>query len=511
MDQQTANRLLYEINTRVWLGELGSSRSGRARQQRASTLTLAQVPPAAMKGIADLGFELVWLMGVWQTGPLGEKLARDFVAQHPDMAAGLPDFSLEKDVGSSPYAVQEYKVHSALGGPEALAALRSRLAAQGIGLLLDFVPNHTACDHAWVARHPEFYVQGTEEDLQQHPRSFFAVETARGRRILAHGRDPYFPAWEDTAQLNYQHPGLRAAMIKTLLEVAGQCDGVRCDMAMLVLRDVFARTWAERAQPSEGQPAEGEFWAEAIDAVRKKHPRFLFLAEAYWGLETRLQALGFDYTYDKMLYDRLLHHDAGEVRDHLRADLDVQMRSARFLENHDEPRAAQAFGLDRHLAAALIAFTLPGMRFFHEGQLEGRTRRVPVQLRRRPQEPVNAELHQFYQLLLRELRDPTLREGRWRLLDACAAWEGNSSCGQFIVYRWQHPDHAPRIITVNFGPDQAQCYVPLHLPGIAGRNIRLRDHLGSATYERTGDSLLQPGLYLDMAPYQAHLFELQPL
>ena len=406
--------------------------------------------------------------------------------------------------------MQEYKVHSALGGPEALAALRSRLAAQGIGLLLDFVPNHTACDHSWVTRHPEFYVQGTEEDLQPHPRSFFAAETARGRRILAHGRDPYFPPWEDTAQLNYQNPGLRAAMIKTLLEVAGQCDGVRCDMAMLVLRDVFARTWGDHAF-SEGPPAEGEFWAEAIDAVRKKHPRFIFLAEAYWGLETRLQALGFDYTYDKTLYDRLLHHNAGEVRQHLRADIDVQMRSARFLENHDEPRAAQGFPLDKHRAAALIAYTLPGMRFFHEGQLEGRTARVPVQLRRRPPEPPNPDLQKFYATLLSELRNPIFREGRWRLLDACAAWEGNSTCGQFIVYRWLHPDHGARITAVNFGPDQAQCYVPLQLAGIAGRNIRLRDRLSNDFYERAGDSLLHPGLFLDMAPYQVHVFELQPL
>ncbi len=501
----TAHPLLYEINTRVWLGELGLAPRGRSTRVKPVAPTLAHVPPAVIKGIAGLGFDLVWLMGVWQTGPLGEKLAREFVLANPEMT-GLADLSPEDIVGS-PYAVQEYKVHSALGGPAALAALRAQWAEQGIGLLLDFVPNHTALDHTWVSRHPEFYVQGTEDDMRSHPHDFFVAETARGRRILAHGRDPHFPAWEDTAQLNYQHPGLRAAMIKTLLEVAEQCDGVRCDMAMLDLQDIFSRTWGDRARPQEGHPAEGEFWAEAIDAVRKKHPRFLFLAEAYWGLESRLQALGFDYTYDKALYDRLLHHGAGDVRAHLHANLEEQIRSARFLENHDEPRAAHEFPLEKHRAAATIAFTLPGMRFFHEGQLEGRTHRVPVQLRRRPVEPLNKEIQTFYQSLLRELEDPVLRQGSWKLLEGHPAWEGNPTNAHFIAHRWYHPQLGARLVVVNLGGCQAQCYVPLQLPAIAGREILLRDKLGTECYEREGDSLLQPGLFLDMGPWQAHLFE----
>ncbi|HXE74221.1 MAG TPA: alpha-amylase family glycosyl hydrolase [Candidatus Xenobia bacterium] len=500
-----ANPLLYEINTRVWLGELAQERPRRGRQAKSGPLSLAQVPPAAVKRIAGLGFDLVWMMGVWQTGALGEQQAREFVAAHPEIT-GLADFTPD-DVGGSPYAVQEYKAHSAFGGPTALAALREQLAKQRIGLLLDFVPNHTALDHPWVSRHPEFYVQGTEEDLENDKHSFFAVETAHGRRILAHGRDPYFPAWRDTAQLNYQHPGLRAAMIQTLLEIAEQCDGVRCDMAMLDLQDVFARTWGERAQPGEGKPAEGEFWAEAIDAVRGKYPRFLFLAEAYWGLEPRLQALGFDYTYDKTLYDHLVHHGGREIRDHLRADPEVQMRSARFLENHDEPRAARQFPLDKHRAAAVLTYTLPGMRLFHEGQLEGRTHHVPMQLRRRPAEPVNEELQKFYGSLLRELRDPALRQGHWKLLEPRPAWEGNPTWEQFVVHRWAHPEHGAHVVAVNYGPAQAQCHVPLQLHRIGGRKILLRDKLSDAVYERDGDSLIAPGLFLDMAPYQAHLFE----
>ena len=106
-------------------------------------------------------------------------------------------------------------------------------------------------------------------------------------------------------------------------------------MAMLVLPDVFERTW--------GIAAPGVLAPSAPSAVRAKVPDFLFLAEVYWDLEWTLQQQGFDYTYDKRLYDRLVEGHARPVREHLRAGLDFQDRLARFLENHDEPRAAATF------------------------------------------------------------------------------------------------------------------------------------------------------------------------
>jgi hypothetical protein len=507
---ETPNPLLYEINTRVWLGELLSGGKGKPRGSRSTSPGgLAAVPAAAIGGIAELGADLVWLMGVWQTGPMGEKLAKEFVGRHPELTRGLEDFNPEKDVVSSPYAVQDYKAGEVVGGPKALAAFRSALARQGIGLILDFVPNHTARDHAWVRSHPDYYVQGSEDDGQGDPAGYFVAETTKGRRLLAHGRDPHFPPWGDTAQLNYRHAGARAALIKTLLAIAEQCDGVRCDMAMLVLEEIFTRTWGERAQPADGPAAEGEFWAEAIDAVRARHPRFLFLAEAYWSLEGRLQELGFDYTYDKTLYDRLLHQGAASVHGHMCAEPDFQARSARFLENHDEPRAADAFSFERHRAAALLTYTVPGLRFFHEGQLEGRRFRVPVQLRRRPREAPQTEIQEFYRRLFREIAAPPLRHGSWRLLHPRPAWEGNPTCEQVLAHRWEHSSGS-RIVAVNYGEQQAQSYVPLHLHGIAARKIRLRDMFTAETFDRAGDELLNPGLYLDLAPYQIHLFAVEP-
>ena len=220
-------------------------------------------------------------------------------------AEALPGFT-EDDVCGSPFAIGAYTVHKDFGGDAALARLRERFRGRGLRLLLDFAPNHTALDHSWVQSHPEYYVHGSDEDLSREPHNYKRMQTGRGPAVLAHGRDPYFPGWPDTLQLNYRHSGLRQAMIAELRGIADRCDGVRCDMAMLLLPEVIARTWGGRSRPADGaDPVDAPFWPEAIAAVRARRPDFLFLAEVYWDLEWELQQQGFDYTYDKRLYDRL--------------------------------------------------------------------------------------------------------------------------------------------------------------------------------------------------------------
>ena len=169
-------------------------------------------------------------------------------------------------------------------------------------------------------------------------------------------------------------------MIGELERIAGQCDGVRCDMAMLLLPDVFESTWGTRAEL---------FWPKATESVRQQHPNFRFMAEVYWDREWTLQQQGFDYAYDKRLYDRLREGHARPVREHFHAGLDYQNKLARFLENHDEPRAAATFAPEVHEAAAVITFLSPGLRFFHQGQFEGRKKRISPHLVRGPEEPVD--------------------------------------------------------------------------------------------------------------------------
>ena len=141
-------------------------------------------------------------------------------------------------------------------------------------------------------------------------------------------------------------------------------------------------------------------------------------------------------------------------------------------------------------------------------QLEGRKVQVSMHLDRRPVEPVDRELATFYDALLRCLRRPEARDGDWQLWNCRPAWEGNPSHQQFIVTSWQLGEQR-LLAVVNYGSTQAQCYVTLGLPGLAGNSFTLVDLLSGIEYERKGDELGGKGLYLDMPPWGHHIFELR--
>ena len=221
-----------------------------------------------------------------------------------------------------------------------------------------------------------------------------------------------------------------------------------------------------------------------------------------------MQQQGFDYTYDKRLYDRLREGHARPVRDHLRADFDYQKKMARFLENHDEPRAAATFPPGMHEAAAVITFLSAGLRFFHQGQFEGRRKRISPHLVRAPLEPTDETLHRFYDRLLAVLRRRTVRDGQWRLLDCAPAWEGNGTSECFLAFAWQGSGEERLLVTINYAASPSQCYVPFPFPDLAGRTVRLKDLMGPASYDRNGDELLSRGIYLDVPAWGYHVFEL---
>jgi len=484
---------LFQINTRVWLTEL-------SRDLRRPA-TLDDIPDVALDRLAETGFDWIWLLSVWQTGLRGQQISRSNDELRKEFAETLPDLR-EEDIAGSGFAITGYTVHQALGGDAALARLRERLRKRSLRLMLDFVPNHTALDHPWVEDHPEYYVPGTELDLSKAPQNYTWVKRKRGDLLLAHGRDPYFPGWSDTLQLNYGNPATQEAMMKELLKIAGQCDGVRCDMAMLVLPDVFERTWGIRAQP---------FWPQATERVRKQVPGFCFMAEVYWNLEWTLQEQGFDCTYDKRLYDRLREGHARPVREHLHAALDYQNKLARFLENHDEPRAAATFPPEVHEAAAVITFLSPGLRFFHQGQFEGRKKRISPHLCRGPEEPIDQKVKEFYQRLLAVLRYLIVRNGQWQLLECIPAWEGNWTWDCFVAFAWQGLDGERLLVAVNYAPNQSQCYLRLPFTDLGNRRWLLEDLLSDAKYDREGNDLESRGLYLDARPWHCYAFIMRRL
>jgi hypothetical protein len=410
---------IYEINTAVWLG-------GR----RLDEVDWDEIPAV----------DAVWLMGVWERSPAGREIA---LATYPELDA--------QDVIGSPYCVRDYVVDARFGGPAALPAAREQLAARGRKLILDYVPNHVAPDHPWVTAKPGCFVY---------------VDGA-----IANGRDPYFPPWPDVVQLNAFSPELREAAAATLIEIGAQCDGLRCDMAMLVTNEVFARTWGL-------EPPEEEFWPQLIGRVKAEHPELLFIAEAYWDMEWTLQQQGFDYCYDKRLYDRLAHEDAASVRGHLQADVAYQQRLLRFIENHDEPRAATALGA-RHRAAAVVMSTLPGARLYHDGQFEGRREHIPVFVDRAPDEPVDHDLRAFYERLL-----PAARElsGEWRPCE--------SENPHLVAWAWDE-----HLVVVNVGDTRAWGRVRAPWTG----DVVLEDLLSGARYERGEE------LWVGLGPWGSHL------
>jgi glycosidase len=482
---------LLEINARVWLRRLS--------QEAGKPVTLADVDDAILDDIARRGFDWIWLLSVWRTGAASRAVSRSNPAWQAEFRSVLPDLK-DDDICGSGFAISAYEVDEALGGRAALAEFRARLARRGLRLMLDFVANHTALDHPWARTHPDFYVQGSDQPPAAAAENYCRVETDQGPRLLACGRDPNFPGWPDTLQLNYANPSLQTVQMAELAAIAEQCDGLRCDMAMLLLPEVFQRSWGLTPAP---------FWPKAIEAVREAHRDFTFLAEAYWNLEWELQQQGFDYCYDKRLYDRVRHGDAGAIRAHLGAGLDYQDRLVRFLENHDEPRAAAVFPWPRHQAAAIVTCFAPGLRFFHQGQFDGALVRVPTHLCRAPVEPRNADIAAFYDTLLSALKNAGFRDGAWSLVPPQPAWDGNPTGQDFVSFAWQTRDSGGYVVVVNYSDHRGQCHLRLPFTGLAGRKVRLVDMMGSEVYDRDGTGLAEPGLFIDLAEWRYNVFRLE--
>ena len=490
-----ANPVIYEINTWVWLNQL----SRKYDRQ----ICLGNVPPPELEELAAWHFDAVWLMGVWQRGPATRMSALNYVREY---RTALPDIS-EADVPGSAYAIHDYQVEAALGGREGLAAFRDRLRRRGIKLILDFVPNHVATDHRWINEHPDYFIRGAPEDLEAQPAQYFRARSARGEeQVIAHGRDPYFPAWIDTAQLNAFQPGLREEIVETLIDIGSQCDGVRCDMAMLATNAIFGHTWRDRASEAPTR----EYWPAIISAARKAHPRMLFLAEVYWDLEHELLSQGFDYTYDKRMYDRLINRDVQGIKAHLRADPSYLSSNIRFIENHDEPRAMESLGEDRQKAAATLICTLPGAALLHQGQLEGRRIKLPVQINRAADEPARPMLTRFYRRLLREVANHIYHDGIWRMLEPRPLQAADYTHGNLIAYSWRAGGDG-RIVVVNLTAEWSRAAIDLaDWEQLAGRQFLLVDVLSESYSLHNGDALLEASLQLEAAPFGARVYRFDP-
>ncbi|MFX1508011.1 MAG: alpha-amylase family glycosyl hydrolase [Promethearchaeota archaeon] len=493
------HQTIYEINTRVWLEDF--------RKKTGEDLLLLKIPDEYWYELLEKKFDWIWLMGIWKHSPLTMGDLKRHPGLKKEFTEAFPNWKSE-DVIGSPYSIVEYELNPLLGDPNDLKTLKEKLNQMGVKLMVDFVPNHFGKASPIVKTNPDLFIS-SQETPKENLSLFVQIETNQGLRWVAFGKDPYFPPWDDTFQLDYFNPDTRKYMVDILFQIADQSDGIRCDMAMLCLNEIVSRTWGWYFKDKGIKQPQTEFWNEAISNVKRIHPEFVFLAEVYWDLNWQLLQLGFDYTYDKQLYDRLIHSSPNYVREHLWADIDYQRKSLRFIENHDERRANEYFGKKKSLAAAVISSTIPGLCLYHQGQFEGYKLKIPVQLRQKTFEHSDKEIQLFYNLLLTFTDHSAFKEGEWTLINSSEAWEENDSWQNLLSWQWvDKRTEEFRLIVVNYASNQSQGRVfpilPISLQKM--KDLALIDFLTKDEFTRNVKMLNNQGLYIDLRPYQSHLF-----
>eukprot|EP00696_Hemimastix_kukwesjijk_P002005 gnl/Hemi2/12449_TR4245_c0_g1_i1.p1 gnl/Hemi2/12449_TR4245_c0_g1~~gnl/Hemi2/12449_TR4245_c0_g1_i1.p1 ORF type:complete len:550 (+),score=133.09 gnl/Hemi2/12449_TR4245_c0_g1_i1:162-1652(+) len=483
---------VYEISTRPWLYEL-SQKYGR------EISTLADIPQLELQQLADAHIDVVWFMGLWHLGPFG--LQHDIT--DPGLLQGyaqtLPGFTTADIIGS-PYAVTEFTANPSLGSDSDVSNLRNRLHALGMKLMTDFVPNHTAVDSNWTSSNPEYYVRSPKGTQPPYDSSKYLPSG------IAYGSDPYSGAWTDTAQLNYWNPDLYEQMTQALLHVASLSDYVRCDMAMLVINDIIAQTWgAQLTSWGYAQP-KTEFWQTAIAAAKASYD-VKFVAEVYWGRDAQLRSFGFDYTYDKDLLDALHAGNLDNIRGHISGlGLGSLLQGMHFTENHDEPRAISTFGgWQKADAAALVAMTLPGMRFYNHGQWAGKAARLDVHLRRSSDEAPISQVANFYTSLLNVTSAEVFRQGQWVYCDVGST----DTSWRLMAWRWGLGDER-RVCIINFSDTTGAG--PVVLPDAAspsggGDSVAVLELLTGAVYTRSVHEMQTTGLFTVIDPWSAQIFK----
>eukprot|EP00768_Dysnectes_brevis_P002888 gnl/Dysnectes_brevis/2107_a2444_2013.p1 GENE.gnl/Dysnectes_brevis/2107_a2444_2013~~gnl/Dysnectes_brevis/2107_a2444_2013.p1 ORF type:complete len:508 (+),score=96.26 gnl/Dysnectes_brevis/2107_a2444_2013:49-1572(+) len=482
---------LLELSTRPWLYQL-SLKYGQS-------ITLSTIPDAELQSIRDQGIDTIYLLGVWKLGPYGlyhDQTDPGLLASYADT---LPDYTNDDIIGSC-FAVVSYTMNTdEIGTNSDLVTFRSRLNSMGMSLYIDFVPNHTAVDSDMMNDDPDYFVK-CPEGWYQDPAQYLPDGTA-------FGKDKYGYVWTDTAQLNHWKEETILARIEELKLAASYADGLRVDMAMCLLNDVVQDTWGDIMSANGYSRPEQEFWSRAIQAVKAAYPNTMLMAEVYWGYGDTLHDLGFDYVYDKEgLYDTL----SGGWLDSIRSYISSQGVSelgfgTHFVENHDEGRAVAKFGSsERANAAALVTFTLPGMRFHFQGQWVGKANKLDVHLRRSYDEPVIEATEDFYRKFLPLLDDPVWHLGVWTYCDV------GGSDTDWRLMAWRYEYKSTRIlVVVNYSDTSGSgsIILPNAYSQSGGDTIVVQDILNDQSYSRSASDMRSSGLYVIVDAWWAQIFK----
>jgi glycosidase len=325
---------------------------------------------ARLDSLQALGATTLWFMPIHPTGVEGRK----------------------GDALGSPYAIRDYyAVNPDYGTMEEFERLVAAVHARGMQIILDFVANHTAPDHAWTRERPDWYIR----DADGNPR-------------VPHDPSGNPTDWTDTVELDYDNPDVAREMTNVLRfwAVEKGVDGFRCDVASFVPLS---------------------FWEGAIASLRAEKP-VLMLAE---GDDPELHRVGFDLTYAWPEFATLKEVFAGapaaryaERVGEVLTTLPDGAGRMRFTTNHDEsawdaPPPVLFGGQQGAQAAFVLSAALPGVPLLYAGQETGIEDNVPffeatpVDWNARPE--VQAWYRRFFDIYT---GSQALRGGDYRLLSA---------------------------------------------------------------------------------------------
>jgi Alpha amylase, catalytic domain len=299
------------------------------------------------QSLKNQGFDAVWIMGIWKICEYSITESQKIYAQYPT----------ESIVGSC-FAVDQYTPDSFVGD---VSRLKANLNSAGLKLILDFIPNHFGRMGKFFVNNSDLFLQANAFDPSQN----FEFEG----KFYNLAKDPHYEPWSDVAQLDYSKPETIKKMQQEIIDIAKLCDGVRCDMTMLLLPEIFEQTCGIKAL---------DFWHEAIAKVKVINPNFVFMAEVYWNLEQRMIDLGFDLVYNKSFLDSLIQTDENKLN-HAKTII-ATGKSLIFLENHDEPRINSIFEPVKVKELTDFMYSMNSSVLIQDGQLEGAKERLPIQV-----------------------------------------------------------------------------------------------------------------------------------
>ena len=392
----------------VWLHQLSAEYDRRIER-------LDQVPNEALEHLATLGFNGLWMIGLWQRSPASQR---------------IKDLCGNPEAAASAYSLTKYVIADELGGEDALEDLRRRAAGYGIRVAADMVPNHTGLDSDWMVEHPDWFIGQREcpfpsyrfegPDLSSRPevgvylddhyydRSDAAVVFKRvdrhsgDERFIYHGNDGTSMPWNDTAQLDYLNREVWEAVVDTIVGVARRFPIIRFDAAMTLTRRHYQRLWypapgtagdipsrAEHGMSEElfREAMPEEFWRLVVDRLAAEAPNTLLLAEAFWLMEGYfVRTLGMHRVYNSAFMNMLRDGETEKfrrlIKETLIFDPEILKRYVNFMSNPDELSAIEQFGDgDRYFGTCALMSTLPGLPMYGHGQVEGLAERYGMEYR----------------------------------------------------------------------------------------------------------------------------------